>query len=268
MATETKRIDDASIPLVTDLNGVTIPVMQGGVSKRLMGEQIIKSSDTLIASYTHSGNQVFDATSLDLTTGVFTKANHGYTSGYVFGVLNNDVDILNVVPTELVNSSPLYLVVIDADSFHISTTNGGPAITYPSAANTGVDVSKFHFERKNVYGISLTGLNQKRIRVTMHGKRGRAGWTYLIVNGALLQRFSSPDGRNWQFLHNEIFINLNEKTLYYSGINNFKQFGTYPNWYFSVANFAGIEKTNSDIINSFTIDYDFANGTTINIYKQ
>lgn len=33
MATETKRIDDASIPLVTDLNGVTIPVMQ--VASRL-----------------------------------------------------------------------------------------------------------------------------------------------------------------------------------------------------------------------------------------
>ena len=43
MATETKRIDDASIPLVTDLNGVTIPVMQGGVSKRLMAEQITMS---------------------------------------------------------------------------------------------------------------------------------------------------------------------------------------------------------------------------------
>lgn len=43
MAIETKRIDDASIPLVTDLNGVTIPVMQGGVSKRLMAEQITMS---------------------------------------------------------------------------------------------------------------------------------------------------------------------------------------------------------------------------------
>lgn len=41
MATETKRIDDASIPLATDLQGVTIPVMQGGVSKRLMAEQLI-----------------------------------------------------------------------------------------------------------------------------------------------------------------------------------------------------------------------------------
>ena len=43
MATETKRIDDASIPLVTNLNGVTIPVMQDGVSKRLMAEQITMS---------------------------------------------------------------------------------------------------------------------------------------------------------------------------------------------------------------------------------
>ncbi len=44
MAIETKRIDDSSIPLVQDLAGITIPVMQGGVSKRLMADQLLMNS--------------------------------------------------------------------------------------------------------------------------------------------------------------------------------------------------------------------------------
>ena len=112
----------------------------------------------LVYSYTHTSNKEVHPTALDLATGVWTAEGHGLTQDQrVFAVVHNPyhyIDSLGYLPggleTGTAGSSAYnvyYVNVVDENTFTLSTTQGGDALTYTEKTN--MDLAKFHFEVRN-----------------------------------------------------------------------------------------------------------------------
>ena len=192
MAIETKRIDDASIPLVTDLNGVTIPVMQGGVSKRLMADNLVEA----VVEYTHNGNTVIDITALNLETGVFTTSSpHGLKVGENIWLNFKDVNsghFYYFAPFEIqsatYNTRPFVPVVHSTPTPTTFTlrniqNNSDLLFNINGTANSKVDISRFHFEKITPFTVSGFSLNECTVRLGVispqhpQGEIGVSGYT-------------------------------------------------------------------------------------------
>jgi hypothetical protein len=141
---------------------------------------------TPMARYVHSGNTEVVVSAVDVGTGVFTSVGHPLQNGdMVMPVLNADINGVypaKVYQTPLANTAPYYVVNRTADTFKLSATSGGAAITL--SANADIDLTKWHLETVPA-GLSMQNLAVgKRCRVTVRGRimlDATAG--YLLPNG-------------------------------------------------------------------------------------
>ena len=98
----------------------------------------------------------------------------------------------------------LYYQPVDADSFYLSTSNGGPAITYTN--NPTMDLSKIQFEQNNMVAwgsdlsqYTISGLGDRRyVRVEIIGKyslhyvyQGDKGSNTFVGNGDIYGSMNS-----------------------------------------------------------------------------
>lgn len=154
-------------------DGVVVPTEVGGSG----------GSDRLIAKYVHSGNPVIQPTALDLTTGVFTCAGHGLTTGDTVMVIPDGS--FATIPFELCSTllqstAKLTVGVIDANTFTLR--NGSTDITYPNTNNTTVDVSKWHIEKSTIQIYRISGFSAKEIKVILSGFAWGSVNYYLNIN--------------------------------------------------------------------------------------
>ena len=154
-------------------DGIVVPTEVGGSG----------GSDRLIAKYVHSGNPVIQPTALDLTTGVFTCAGHGLTTGDTVMVIPDGS--FATIPFELCSTllqstAKLTVGVIDANTFTLR--NGSTDITYPNTNNTTVDVSKWHIEKSTIQIYRISGFSAKEIKVILSGFAWGSVNYYLNIN--------------------------------------------------------------------------------------
>ena len=157
-------IGNGSLPEATaDDDGKVLTVKDGQAvwvepSCDADGNHVDPKYPNLIYTYQHTGNVETYVTGVDVSTGVFTSPGHGLANNATV-VVTVDVPYnigqpYNVLPTGLtlgdsssnITSSTLYYVnVIDENSFTLSLTSGGDAVSL--TANAKMDVTKFHFEQ-------------------------------------------------------------------------------------------------------------------------
>lgn len=130
------------------------------------------SSDNLIASYTHSGNKEVQPTAVDLATGTFTAVGHGLVNGDVIfpilnlGYLEATFGIIRPFPTGLLLQR-YFVVEKTNDTFKVSATSGGTAVTFTS--NTYMDLTKWHFEKKVVAILIISNITERDTRIVFSG---------------------------------------------------------------------------------------------------
>lgn len=175
----TAAISAAVDPVTSQLAEIADSVGQAngiatlGEDGKLPSEQLPEMPGGLIASYTLTSNIEIQCTSVESATGIFTKTAHGLVNGdIIFPTINNNVEgvfPLAVYPMGLVQRR-FYVVEKTDDTFKVSLTIGGTAVTY-----TGVgDISKWHFEKGTITTIEISGLPAAdRYRVVYRGKASK-----------------------------------------------------------------------------------------------
>ena len=147
------------------------------------------ATETLVASYTHSGNLEVVVSSIDYATGTITAVEHGLSENdMIYATQNWDVTKLENpekwLPTGMLYGSKYYAVNVTTDTFQISTAKSGTAATLSTKGTA--DFSKWHFERDtDHYGssIKLTNLgNLTNFAVRIFGKGLRNNPFYPNIN--------------------------------------------------------------------------------------
>lgn len=132
----------------------------------------------LITTYTYNSNTEIAPTAVDTGTGTFTKTAHGLNNGdRIFPVLNynaGQIYAIGTYPTGLTQVK-FYVVNKTTDTFQVSLTSGGAAVTFTGAG----DLTKWHFEKAAATSISITGLSQTRMKAIVKGKFA-TGTEYLM----------------------------------------------------------------------------------------
>ncbi len=108
----------------------------------------------LVYSYTHTANKEVYVEGVNLATGVFTSTGHGLTANQTVVVAMHAPYHLKepykYLPGGLSlgsqggNVKIYYVNVLDEDSFSVSETSGGTAVTFTEVST--MDLTKFHFE--------------------------------------------------------------------------------------------------------------------------
>lgn len=138
-----------------------------------------KECMNLVYQYTHTSNKEVHPTALDLATGVWTAEGHGLTQDQrVFVVVHPPYHYMNslgYLPGGLETGtagSPAYTVyyvnVLDENTFTLSTTKGGDALTYTEKTN--MDLAKFHFEVRQPRYYSIQIPESKAVCVVIKGR--------------------------------------------------------------------------------------------------
>ena len=236
------------------------------------------NGEKLLVEYVHSSNEMYQPTSFDPETGIFTCPSHGLVGNTgCFAVMNNDAAFdTTKVPKGNYGAT---LVPVDNDSFKI---NGWD---YASDENVGnIDCSSFHYEHCVTFTIKDIPL-YKKIRVVMLGKVFCGSWLGFdcsLLSGTLL--FDTADTGSYFmwgrpgyaygradgifFLDSDIFVGDNEtvatrKIWRADSNNNNKQFQNYL-----------ARKKNANTGDSFEItssysgisEQGFANGFVVKVY--
>lgn len=186
-------IPDASLTDLTDGGDTTLHIHDTRYyteaevdAKLLLKQNNADASGKLLVSYTHTGNLEVITTSLDLATGVFTKINHGLVNGNaVCPILNfaNAMDIPKKYFPVGLEVQRYYIVNVTADTFQVSTTSGGVAVTFTT--NATMDLSKWHFEKYSSQ-VDIIGLGlRKKCRIRVSGQCPRIDFVipYITSNG-------------------------------------------------------------------------------------
>lgn len=137
----------------------------------------IKPVGKLITRYVHSANPVIQPTALDTTTGIFTTATpHGLSVGdNLIFVFNSNNISMTAVPYEwatIGSGSNTQLQVNTIVSSTQFTLKQGTNLwtSYPSANNTALDCTQYHFESvQGVSGITLAGFQSTALNVKIRG---------------------------------------------------------------------------------------------------
>ncbi len=236
------------------------------------------NGEKLLVEYVHSSNEMYQPTSFDPETGIFTCPSHGLVGNTgCFAVMNNDAAFdTTKVPKGNYGAT---LVPVDNDSFKI---NGWD---YASDENVGnIDCSSFHYEHCVTFTIKDIPL-YKKIRVVMLGKVFCGSWLGFdcsLLSGTLL--FDTADTGSYFiwgrpgyaygradgifFLDSDILVGDNEtvttrKIWRSDSNNNNKQFQNYL-----------ARKKNANTGDSFDItssysgisEQGFANGFVVKVY--
>lgn len=158
--------------LAADGTGVKFPTVDA-VNAGLAGASNLLASN-LLASYTHSGNKEVQTTDVDLATGTFTAVGHGLVNGDVvypilnLGYLEYNFGIIRPFPTGLLLQR-YFVVEKTDDTFKVSTTGGGAAVTF--TANANQDLTAWHFEKKKVGQVIISNITERNTRIVF------TGWT-------------------------------------------------------------------------------------------
>jgi len=133
--------------------------------------QIDQYRKTPIARYVVSENKEIVVASVDVATGTFTSIGHGYAANEQVIPLLDAADALDYpikyMPTGL---TPIryYIKVVTDDTFQVSLTSGGAAVTFTT--NAAQDLTKWHFETV-LRALSITSLGARyKARITIRGK--------------------------------------------------------------------------------------------------
>ena len=136
-----------------------------------------QQDNNLLFEYTHSGNKEVNITSIDFATNTFTSPNHGLanttnavlTSRIGIAIKTNVGFVIpqNVTPFSSYPSVGFYVINATANTFQLSTTEGGAPI---ALVNKGtLDLSKWHFEQGNTHSILFSDFIEKRVRILVEG---------------------------------------------------------------------------------------------------
>lgn len=126
----------------------------------------------LLASYTHTGNKEVQTTAVDLATGTFTAVGHGLNNAdMIFPILNlgyleAGFGIIRPFPTGLVLQR-YFVVEKTDDTFKVAVSAGGAAVVFTS--NTFMDLTKWHFEKKNVATVIISNITERNTRIVFTG---------------------------------------------------------------------------------------------------
>jgi len=225
-ANQGKVLNDKVVQVETDLNlkinktsvkQVTGTSETDVMSQKAVTDELAKKQDTnLLASYTHSGNKEVYISSIDYTTNTFTSVGHGLiNSATIYNKLmlainrNETIYPYNMMPFNSADLTVNGLFVINAtaDTFQLSTTAGGAAITLANKAEN--DLTKWHFEYTTVKTITISGLLGKINAGVKMVIDGTIIWGYAqyigAANAAGLAYIKSSDGATPSFNYPVIY---------------------------------------------------------------
>ena len=205
------KINKTSVKQVTGTSETDV------MSQKAVTDELAKKQDTnLLASYTHSGNKEVYISSIDYTTNTFTSVGHGLiNSATLYNTLmlvinrNETIYPYNVMPFNSADLTVNGLFVINAttDTFQLSTTAGGAAITLANKAEN--DLTKWHFEYTTVKMIKISGLLGKINAGVKTVIDGTIIWGYAQYIGAQaavgMVYIKSSDGATPSFHYSAIY---------------------------------------------------------------
>lgn len=171
--------------LVLDGTGTKFPTVDA------VNAKIGAMSGELIVDYTHTSNKEVHISSIDYNTNTFTSVGHGLSNSVsAFTTLmlainrNELIYPYNVMPfanlTGYLTHEGFWVINATPDTFQLSFTNGGSAITLLDKAET--DLTKWHFEYNAASKIDITGLLGKinrGCRAVIDGSFCRFGASYI-----------------------------------------------------------------------------------------
>lgn len=108
-----------------------------------------------IATYTYSGNPQAVMQSVDTATGTLTSAGHGFTNGQViFPSKDFSISSLGAAYPGGITQAHYFVINATVNTFQISTTSGGAAVSITNATN----ITKLVFQVATIKSLSITGL--------------------------------------------------------------------------------------------------------------
>lgn len=147
----------------------------------------------LLYSYTHTSNYEVHPEGVNLVTGEFVATAHGLTSGWQLLVAVNAPHHLlrpyDYLPGGLrigpdngtgAWGQTYYVNVVDENTFTLSTTSGGAAVTFTEVST--MDLSKFHFERNEYKGFTFGNLPPSRELLVVITGRMLRSYRYFQTN--------------------------------------------------------------------------------------
>lgn len=152
--------------LNTDGTGTKFPTVDA------VNARLASAGNNLIASYTHSGNKEVHCTAVDLATGTFTSVGHGLVNGdTIFPILNlgyleSTFGIIRPFPTGLLLQR-YFVVEATVNTFKVSVTSGGVAVTFTSNAN--MDLTSWHFEKSVTLMVIISNITERNTRIVFTG---------------------------------------------------------------------------------------------------
>ena len=144
----------------------------------------------MIAEYTHSGNIEIKVTAIDYVTNTFTKIGHELVNGDVLFLIpillsgeryqaTGSTTFNNYLP--YTSSSKLYVINKTDDTFQLSSTSGGTAITLTENSKVTINSFKFEKESNAILNIDLVD-EYKAVRIVFNGFLTGQSWLEVINN--------------------------------------------------------------------------------------
>lgn len=159
------------------------------------GESPFPAYPNLIYAYTHTSNKEVHPTAVDIATGVWTAEGHGLSNNKTVHVVVNAPYHLNKPYNYLPGGLKIgadngkgqfakqyYVTVVDEDTFTLSESEGGEAITFTEVST--MDLSKFHFGPRAWNDITISNLPQSTELLLVVKGRMINGHRYLSINNA------------------------------------------------------------------------------------
>ena len=204
------KINKTSVKQVTGTSETDV------MSQKAVTGELAKKQDTnLLASYTHSGNKEIYISSIDYTTKTFTSVGHGLiNSATIYDTLmlvinrNETIYPYNVMPFNHADLTAYGLFVINAtaDTFQLSMTANGAAITLANKAEN--NLTKWHFEYTTVKTITISGLLGKinaGVKTVIDGTIIWGAAQYIGAQSAGMAYIKSSDGATPSFNYSMIY---------------------------------------------------------------
>lgn len=240
----------------------------------------------LAARYVHSGNTVIQPSALNTSTGVWTTTQSlntlvGANGTIVAGIVPvNTVYTSNIIPREFLAANSHRLEVISDTTFYIQDTTTR-LVSYPNAANSSNDLTKFNFELNQPISvtINLASYNLSEIAVKLLGIRPRTGQTFVHLQGtydggsyeAAITNY--VDGKEFQsmFLEMHWKYEKNISMLFGQGIRSAQTYwndaaGTWTIISQSEMNTRLFERLSNFKITGIKLAFPMANNYTVDIY--
>lgn len=130
--------------------------------------------ERLITRYIHNLNPAIQPTALDMTTGIFTTSSpHGLSvnDNLVFVFNSNTIDLTKTPYEWGAQGANLQVNTVVSSTQFTLKCNGTAFTSYPSANNTALDCTQYHFESVQAFtgGITINGFQTTALNVKIRG---------------------------------------------------------------------------------------------------